>query len=165
MASITLGGNPATTNGDLPAVGTTAPDATLLNASLEDVAISSFRGSPVVLNIFPSVDTGVCAASVRTFNERIGEVEGAQVVNISQDLPFAQKRFCGAEGIEHAVTLSGFRSDFAEKYGVLMTSSAFAGLSARAIVVLDAEGTVKHTELVSEIANAPDFDAALAALK
>ena len=164
MAMTAPGGTPAQTNGELPATGSVAPDATLHDGNLQPVTLSSFRGKSVVLNIFPSVDTGVCAQSVRTFNERLAAVEGLVVINVSLDLPFAQKRFCGAEGIERSITLSAFRSSFAEDFGVLLTSSAFEGLTARAVVVLDAEGVVQHAELVPEIGQEPNYDAAFAAL-
>jgi len=163
MATITLKGNIIHTVGALPAKGTKAPDATLTGLDLKDVQLSSIPGKRV-LNIFPSLDTGVCATSVRTFNKRATEKAGITVLNISMDLPFAQKRFCGAEGIEKALTFSVFRSDFAQKFGVTIQDGGMAGLCSRAVVVLDADGTVLYTEQVPEIAQEPNYDAALAAL-
>ncbi|MGB3736562.1 MAG: thiol peroxidase [Ilumatobacter sp.] len=164
MAEVTLGGNPVHTSGDLPQVGSTAPSFTLTGADLGDVSTSSFEGKNLVLNIFPSVDTPTCAASVRTFNERAADLDNTAVVCISADLPFAQGRFCGAEGIENVSTASSFRSSFGDDFGVNLTDGPLAGVLARAVVVVGADGTVKHTELVSEIANEPDYDAALGAL-
>ncbi|EWS82241.1 peroxidase [Brachybacterium phenoliresistens] len=164
MASITFQQNPVSTVGELPAQGTAAPDAELVGADLSPVTISGLRGSRVVLNIFPSLDTGTCALSVRTFNERAAGLEGTTVLCVSKDLPFAQARFCGAEGIENVTVASAFRSDFGEAYGVTMTDGPLAGLLSRAVVVLDAEGTVLYTQQVPEIADEPDYDAALAAL-
>ncbi|MCA9526830.1 MAG: thiol peroxidase [Myxococcales bacterium] len=139
MATITLGGKPIQTSGDLPAVGATAPDFSLVGASLAEQRLGDFEGIKV-LNIFPSIDTSVCAMSVRRFNAEAAGHPGVSVLNISADLPFAQKRFCGAEGLDGVVTLSTFRSDFAEAYGVKMTAGALAGLCARAVVVVDAAG-------------------------
>jgi thiol peroxidase len=135
----------------------------LTGADLGAVSSDQFSGKPVLLNIFPSVDTPVCATSVRTFNERAAG-SGATVVNVSKDLPFAQKRFCGAEGIENVTTASAFRDSFGEDYGVTIADGPMAGLLARAVVVIDADGNVAYTELVPEIAHEPDYDAALAAL-
>lgn len=164
MAQVTLGGNPVNTNGDLPAVGSSAPDFTLAGGDLSDLTPASLAGKQVILNIFPSVDTPTCATSVRTFNERAAGRDDAVVLCVSADLPFAQARFCGAEGIANVTTGSGFRSSFADDYGVKMVDGKLAGLMARAIVVVDRSGNVVHTELVSEIASEPDYDAALAAL-
>jgi len=164
MASITFQQNPVSTVGELPAQGSAAPDAELVGADLGPVTISGLRGSRVVLNIFPSLDTGTCALSVRTFNERAAGLEDTTVLCVSKDLPFAQARFCGAEGIENVTVASAFRSDFGESYGVTMTDGPLAGLLSRAVVVLDAEGTVLYTQQVPEIADEPDYDAALAAL-
>ena len=163
MAQITLRGNPINTVGDLPAVGSAAPAFALTGVDLGAVTNDQFSGKPVVLNIFPSIDTPVCAASVRTFNERAAG-GGATVVNVSKDLPFAQARFCGAEGIENVTTGSAFRDSFGEDYGVTITDGPMAGLLARAIVVIGADGNVAYTELVPEIATEPDYDAAVAAL-
>lgn len=164
MAEVTLGGNPVHTSGDLPEVGSTAPSFTLTGSDLGDVSASSFEGKNLVLNIFPSVDTPTCATSVRTFNERAAGLDNTAVVCVSADLPFAQGRFCGAEGIENVSTASTFRSSFGDDFGVNLTDGPLAGVLARAVVVVGADGTVKHTELVSEIANEPNYDAALGAL-
>lgn len=162
MAQITLRGNPINTVGELPAVGSKAPGFSLVGGDLAAVSSEQFAGKPVVLNIFPSIDTPVCATSVRTFNERAAGA-GATVVNVSKDLPFAQARFCGAEGIENVKTASAFRDSFGEDYGVTIADGPMAGLLARAIVVIGADGNVAYTELVPEIAQEPNYDAALAA--
>lgn len=164
MAQVTLGGNAVNTNGDLPAVGTAAPEFTLTGGDLGDITSASLFGKKVILNIFPSVDTPTCATSVRTFNERAADRSDAVVLCVSADLPFAQGRFCGSEGLENIVNASGFRSSFATDYGVRLVDGKLAGLMARAVVVLDESGTVTHTELVPEIAQEPDYDAALGAL-
>lgn len=163
MAQITLRGNPINTVGDLPAVGSAAPQFTLTGTDLGPVGSEQFSGTPVLLNIFPSVDTPVCANSVRTFNARAAE-SGVPVLCVSKDLPFAQQRFCGAEGIENVKTASAFRDSFGEDYGITITDGPMAGLLARAVVVIGADGNVAYTELVPEIAEEPDYDAALAAL-
>jgi thiol peroxidase len=163
VAQITLRGNQINTVGELPAIGSQAPGFTLTGTDLGEVSSSQFSGTPVLLNIFPSVDTPVCALSVRTFNERAAG-GGVSVLNVSKDLPFAQKRFCGAEGIENVTTASAFRDGFGEEYGVTIVDGPMAGLLARAIVVIGADGNVAYTELVPEIAQEPDYDAALAAL-
>ncbi|WP_328352669.1 thiol peroxidase [Mycobacterium sp. NBC_00419] len=163
MAQITLRGNPINTVGELPAVGAAAPEFTLTGTDLGNVETGQYSGKAVVLNIFPSVDTPVCATSVRTFNERAAAT-GVPVVNVSKDLPFALKRFCGAEGIENVVSASAFRSSFGEDYGVTIVDGPMAGLLGRAVVVVGADGTVTYTELVPEIGQEPDYDAALAAL-
>lgn len=162
MAQITLHGNPINTVGELPAVGSPAPAFSLTGGDLGAVSSDQLGGKAVVLNIFPSVDTPVCAASVRTFNER-ATASGATVVCVSKDLPFAFSRFCGAEGIDNVTTASAFRSSFGEDYGVTMSDGPMAGLLARAIVVVGADGKVAYTELVPEIAQEPNYDAALAA--
>ena len=162
MAQITLRGNPINTVGDLPAVGSSAPGFSLTGTDLGTVSDEQFRGKPLVLNIFPSVDTPVCATSVRTFNER-AVASGLNVLCVSKDLPFAQNRFCGAEGIENVTTASAFRDGFGEDYGVTITDGPMAGLLARAVVVVGANGDVVYTELVPEIAQEPDYDAAIAA--
>lgn len=164
MAEVTLRGNPIHTSGELPEVGSTMPSFTLTGGDLGDVTSDELSGRAVVLNIFPSVDTPTCAQSVRTFNERVGEADGTEVLCVSADLPFAQGRFCGAEGLTNVRTASTFRSSFADDYGVRLTDGPLAGLCARAVVVVGADGTVKHTELVPEIAQEPDYDAALGAL-
>lgn len=164
MAQITIKGNPIHTVGELPAVGAAAPAFSLTGTDLGPVSSDQFSGKSVVLNIFPSVDTPVCATSVRTFNERAA-AGGATVVNVSKDLPFAQKRFCGAEGIENVTTASAFRDSFGEDYGITLADGPFAGLLGRAVVVIGADGNVAYTELVPEIAQEPNYDAALAAVK
>ncbi|GMA40127.1 thiol peroxidase [Mobilicoccus caccae] len=164
MATTAFKGNPVQTVGDLPAQGEKAPSFTLTGTDLSDVTPSSFEGRRLVLNIFPSVDTGVCAQSVRTFNERAAGLDNATVVCASTDLPFALNRFCGAEGIENVTAASSFRTDFGTQYGVTMSDGPMHGLLARAVVVLDTDGTVLHTELVPEIGQEPDYDAAIAAL-
>ena len=164
MAEITFRGNPIHTVGELPAVGSPAPDFTLTGGNLANVTVSDFAGQSLVLNIFPSIDTGVCQASVRAFNEKAGGREGVTVLNVSADLPFAQTRFCGAEGIENVSSASTFRSDFGATYGVTMSEGPLAGLLSRAVVVVGPDGNVAYTEQVPEIAQEPDYDAALAAL-
>lgn len=155
-------GNPINTVGDLPAVGSTAPSFTLTGTDLGAVTSGQFLDKPVLLNIFPSVDTPVCAASVRTFNERAA-ASGLSVLCVSNDLPFAQSRFCGAEGIENVVTASAFRDSFGADYGITIADGPFAGLLGRAVVLIGADGNVTYTELVPEIAEEPNYDAALAA--
>ena len=165
MASITLGGNPINTLGDLPATGTTAPDFQLVMNDLSTATISDYRGQKVVMNIFPSIDTGTCAASVRKFNEKASQLENTVVLCISRDLPFAQKRFCGAEGLENVITLSDFKDgSFGKAYGLELVDGKLAGLHSRAVVVVDETGNVKYTEQVSEIADEPNYDAVLAVL-
>ena len=164
MASITFHGDPVSTVGELPAVGSAAPAFDLVGADLTPVTSQSLAGRRVVLNIFPSVDTGVCAASVRQFNKLASELDNTTVVCVSADLPFAGARFCGAEGLDDVVTASAFRSSFGENYGVTMAEGPLAGLLARAVVVIGADGVVRHTEQVTEITDEPDYDAALAAL-
>ncbi|MGI9162165.1 MAG: thiol peroxidase [Mycobacterium sp.] len=162
MAQITLRGNPINTVGDLPAVGSSAPAFALTGTDLGTVSLAQFSGKPVLLNIFPSVDTPVCASSVRKFNEQAA-ARGLTVLCVSKDLPFALSRFCGAEGIENVISASAFRDSFGEDYGVTITDGPMAGLLGRAVVVIGADGKVAYTELVGEIAQEPDYDAALAA--
>lgn len=164
MADTAFSGTPAHTVGDLPAVGAAAPAFTTVNADLQDVSLSDFAGKRVILNIFPSIDTGVCANSEREFNTRATGLDNTVVVSVSKDLPFALGRFCAAEGIENVTATSSFRSSFSEDYGVRLLDSPLAGVLARAVVVIDTDGTVLHTELVPEITTEPDYDAALAAL-
>jgi thioredoxin-dependent peroxiredoxin len=165
MAQITLGGNPIHTNGDIPAVGAAAPAFSLTKVDLSETTLADYAGKNLVLNIFPSVDTPVCAQSVRTFNARAAEKADTVVLCVSADLPFAQGRFCGAEGLANVVTGSTFRNpSFLDAYGVRVTDSAFAGLAARAVVVINGSGTVVHSELVGEVAHEPNYDAALAAI-
>jgi thioredoxin-dependent peroxiredoxin len=164
MATATLHGNPVHTVGDLPSVGASAPAYTLTGQDLSDVSSDGFAGSRVVLNIFPSVDTATCAASVRRFNELAASLDNTVVVCASADLPFAMRRFCGAEGIENVVTGSTFRSSFGTDYGVTMTDGPMRGLLARSVVVIDTDGSVLYTQVVSDIGTEPDYDAAVAAL-
>lgn len=165
MASITLGGSPLDTVGDLPAVGTIAPEFSLTASDLSTITNAELTGQRVVLNIFPSIDTAVCATSVRRFNEAAANLDNTTVLCVSADLPFAAARFCGAEGLDRVKTGSVFRSpSFGEAYGVTILNGAFAGLLARSVVVLDTDGRVLHRQLVGEIADEPDYDAALAAL-
>ena len=164
MATITLQGNPLETCGELPAVGSAAPAFTLTKTDLSDVTLQDFAGKTVILNIYPSVDTGVCAASTRKFNELASGKADVAVLCVSADLPFAHSRFCGTEGLDNVVSLSDFRNkDFGNAYGVTITTGVLAGLLSRAIVVIK-DGDVAYTEQVPEIAQEPDYDAALAAV-
>ena len=165
MAEITFRGNPLHTVGELPAVGSPAPGFTLTGLDLSDVTVGDFAGKNLVLNIFPSIDTAVCATSVRTFNERAAALDNTTVLNVSADLPFAMGRFCGAEGIENVQSASAFRSDFGDTYGVRITEGPLAGLMSRAVVVVKGDGVVSYVEQVPEIGQEPDYDSALAALK
>ena len=165
MATTAFKGNPVTTAGELPATGASAPVFELVGEGLSALTSGDLSGR-VVLNIFPSIDTGVCAASVRKFNEAAAKLSNTAVIVVSGDLPFAASRFCTTEGIENVVTASTFRGhEFAQAYGVDVTSGPLTGLTARAVVVLDENDKVVHAELVSEIKNEPNYDAALAALK
>lgn len=165
MAQITLKGNPVNTNNELPEVGAQAPGFSLVKTDLSPASLEDYKGKKVVLNIFPSIDTSTCATSVREFNSKASSLDNTVVLCISKDLPFAQARFCGAEGLENVVPLSDFRNgEFAEQYGIKITDGPLAGLDARAVVVLDESGSVKYTELVPEIVDEPNYEAALAAL-
>lgn len=165
MAQVTLGGNPVDVAGSLPQKGDTAPDFTLTNSDMADVSLSGWQGKRKVLNIIPSIDTGVCAESTRKFNEKAGSLDNTVVLVISADLPFATARFCGAEGVNNVITLSCFRNDqFRKDYGVALEGGPFAGLCARAVVVLDEDNQVLHSQLVPEIGEEPDYEAALKAL-
>lgn len=164
MTSVTFHGSPAHTIGELPAVGSKAPAFELVGADLSSLTSASLAGRRVVLNIFPSIDTGVCATSVREFNKRASGLTNTTVVCVSKDLPFAQARFCGAEGLDDVVTASAFRSTFGEDYGVTLTDSPLAGLLSRAVVVLDGDATVLYTQQVPEVGEEPDYEAAVAAL-
>ncbi|MEU8762298.1 thiol peroxidase [Streptomyces sp. NPDC048659] len=165
MAQVTLKGNPVQVNGSLPAAGTEAPQFSLVGEGLADLSLKDFAGKRKVLNIFPSVDTPTCASSVRAFNSKAAELDNTVVLCISADLPFAQSRFCGAEGLENVKSLSTLRGrEFHSDYGVDIADSPLAGLTARAVVVLDENNKVLHTELVGEIADEPDYEAALAVL-
>ena len=162
MAQITLKGNPIHTSGDLPGVGTAAPAYTLVRTDLAEITGKDYAGQRVVLNIFPSLDTPTCAASVRKFNARANEKPNTAILCVSADLPFAQKRFCGAEGLDNVVPVSNFRSpEFGQAYGVTVVDGPLKGLLARAVVVVDAAGKVLHAELVPEITQEPDYNAAL----
>lgn len=165
MAEITLKGNKIHTYGTLPAVGSKAPDFALTKTDLADVSLKDFAGKKIVLNIFPSIDTGVCAASVRKFNEEVQKLENTVVLCASIDLPFAHSRFCGAEGLESVISVSELRKrQFGEDYGVRIVDGPLAGLFSRAVVVIDEKGVVTYTEQVPEIAQEPDYAAALKAL-
>lgn len=166
MTDVTLGGNPINVAGNLPRKGDIAPDFTLTSKDLKDVGLKDFSGKRKVLNIVPSLDTPVCAKSTRVFNERAAEAPNTAVIVISADLPFAMNRFCSTENISNVVTLSTLRGrDFHGKYGVDITNGPLKGLTARAVVVLDENNRVLHSQLVPEIKNEPDYEAALAALK
>ncbi len=166
MAQITFKGNPIHTLGNLPAVGTAAPDFKLTNGELSEKSLSDYKGKNVVLNIFPSVDTGVCAQSVRTFNKEVSAVDNTVVLCISKDLPFALNRFCAAEGLQNVETLSDFKNnDFTSAYGVQMTDGPLNGLMSRAVVVINPEGKVVYNEQVPEITQEPDYNHAINALK
>lgn len=165
MASITLKGNPFNTAGSLPKVGDKAHDFSLVKSDLSTASLADFKGSRVVLNIFPSLDTGTCAASVRRFNKEAGELANTKVLCISRDLPFAQARFCGAEGLNNVITLSDFADgSFGKNYGLEIVDGPLANLHSRAVVVLDENGVVTYTQQVSEIVDEPDYDSVLAAL-
>jgi thiol peroxidase len=166
MAKITFKGNPVSTAGDLPKAGAKAPDFSLTKTDLSTVSLKDFAGKVVVLNIFPSIDTPVCATSVRKFNQEAAKVADAVIVSVSRDLPFALKRFCAAEGIEKVLPTSDFRSDaFGKDYGTAIKDGPLAGLHARSVVVIGKDGKVVYSELVPEIANEPDYSKALAALR
>jgi thiol peroxidase len=165
MASITLGRNPINTIGQLPQAGSKAADFQLVKNDLSVATLADFAGSKLVLNIFPSIDTGTCATSVRTFNAKASALENTKVLCISRDLPFAQKRFCGAEGLENVVNLSDFKDgSFGKNYGLEIVDGPLAGLHSRVVIIVDENGVVKYAEQVTEIANEPNYDAALAAL-
>lgn len=165
MAEVSFKGNAVHTNGNLPQIGTVAPDFTLTTGELSHKSLQDFKGKQVILNIFPSIDTGTCATSVRQFNEKASGLDNTVVLCISKDLPFAQSRFCAAEGLENVVTLSDFKDDgFAKAYGVQFTDGPLEGLLSRSVVVIDPEGKVKYTEQVAETVEEPNYEAALAAL-
>lgn len=165
MAQITFKGNPVQTAGDLPKVGAQAPDFSLVKTDLSEVSLSSLKGKKVVLNIFPSVDTGVCAASARRFNQIASGLENTVVLNVSKDLPFAHNRFCAAEGLQNVHGASQFKNQsFSSAYGVDMVSGPLAGLMSRAVVIVNEDGNVVYTEQVPEIAQEPDYDSAIKAL-
>jgi thioredoxin-dependent peroxiredoxin len=165
MATVTLGGNAINTSGNLPQVGSVAPDFKMVKNDLSIASLSDYKGQKIVLNVFPSIDTATCATSVRKFNETASKLNNTKVLCISRDLPFAQKRFCGAEGLENVENLSDFKDgSFGKIYGLEIVDSAFAGLHSRVVVVIDENGVVKYTEQVSEIANEPNYEAAINAL-
>ncbi len=166
MAKITIGGNPINTCGELPEVGKQAPDFVLTKTDLSDISLKDVAGKKAVLNIFPSIDTPICAMSVRKFNAEINKFENAVVLCISADLPFAHERFCGAEGLENVISVSELRNrDFGENYGLRITDGPIAGLLARAVIILDETGKVVYTQLVPEIKQEPDYEKALELLK
>lgn len=165
MASIILSGNPVNTNGELPKAGTKAPDFLLTTTNLSNVSLSNFAGTKLVLNIFPSIDTPTCATSVRKFNTDASNLLNTKVLCISRDLPFAQRRFCGAEGLDNVINLSDFNTgDFGKDYGLEFADGAFAGLHSRAVIVIDENGVIKYTEQVANTSAEPNYEAALAAL-
>jgi len=164
MADTALGGNPVHTVGDLPTVGAPSPSFKVTKGDLTEVSADDYAGKRVILNIFPSIDTPTCATSVRKFNEYASGLDNTVVLCVSADLPFAQGRFCGAEGLSNVVTASTFRSDFGTAYGVTLADGKLAGLLARAVVVLDEHGTVVHSQIVPEIAQEPNYDAAIESL-
>lgn len=158
MAITKLQGNPVHTNGELPQIGTKAPDFKLVTSDLKEITLNDFAGEKLIINIFPSIDTGVCATSVRNFN-KIADEKGIKVLCVSKDLPFAAARFCGAEGLHNVITASDFRyNNFATDYGVLLTDSPLQGLCARAVVAVDENGVVTYTELVDEITTEPNYN-------
>lgn len=166
MSKTAFKGNPVQMGGDLPQIGAKAPDFRLTNTDLADISLDSFSGKRVILNIFPSIDTGVCAASVRTFNQHAANMDNAVVVCVSKDLPFAHKRFCGAEGIENVVSASEFKDhSFSKAYGVEMQDGPLVGLMARSVVVVNKKGEVIHTEIVDDITHEPNYEAAINALE
>lgn len=166
MSKVTLKGSPVNTIGELPAVGSKAPEFTLVGTNLSDVKNTDFAGKRIVLNIFPSLDTATCAASVRRFNVEAAKLENAVVVCVSKDLPFAHGRFCTTEGIANVVSASEFRSNnFGKNYGVMITDGPLQGLMARSVVVIDNDGTVLYNQLVPEITEEPDYQPALDSLK
>jgi thiol peroxidase len=166
MANVTLGGTPVETIGKLPVVGSKALDFKLTGTDLSDMSNDDFKGSRLVLNVFPSVDTGTCAQSIRTFNKKASQLDNTKVLCISKDLPFAMARFCGAEGIENVDSFSDYKTgNFGDDYGLTFTTGAFETLLSRCIIVIDTDGTILHTEQVPEIADEPNYEAALKALK
>lgn len=164
-ATVTLGGNPVSVSGKLPATGKTLPKFSLTTSALQDISNKDIAGKRVIFNIFPSIDTPTCATSTRKFNEIAASLQNTEVYCVSADLPFAQGRFCGTEGLSNVKTASSFRSNFGAAFGVNLTTSVLKGVLARAVVVADEKGKVLHTELVSEIANEPNYDAAISSLR
>ena len=165
MSQINLGGNPIHTNGKLPEIGTNAPAFQLLKTDLSTIQLSDYIGKKLILNIFPSIDTGTCAASVRKFNQEANDLKNTLVLCISRDLPFAQKRFCGAEGLENVINLSDFKTGvFGKNYGLEMLDGSLAGLHSRVVIIIDEKGKIVYTQQVPEIANEPDYASVLNAL-
>ena len=164
MATITLGGTPVETIGNLPEIGSKAPSFVLKTKDLSPISLADFKGSRIVLNIFPSIDTEVCGNSVRNFNKKAASLNNTKVLCISRDLPFAHARFCGAEGIENVITGADLTGDFSKDYGLVFTTGAFEGLASRAVIVLDETGTVVYTEQVPETGDEPNYEAAIKAL-
>jgi len=165
MATVTLKGNDINTSGNLPKIGSQAPGFTLVKTDLSTASLSDYKGKAVVLNIFPSIDTGTCAQSVRLFNKELNEIDDISVLCISRDLPFAQARFCGAEGLDNVINLSDFRDNsFGKAYGLDFIDGPLEGLHSRAIIVIDEDGVITHTEQVSEIVDEPNYKAAFEAL-
>ena len=164
-SKVTLGGNPVSTSGKLPKKGAAAPSFTLTTGTLQEISNKDLRGKRVILNIFPSIDTPTCATSTRTFNSLAASLNNTEVYCVSADLPFAQGRFCGTEGLANVKTASSFRSNFGKAFGVNLTDGVLKGILARAVVVLDEKGKVLHSELVSEIANEPNYEAAINSLR
>ena len=165
MATIAFQGKPLNTSGELPAVGIKAPDFSLVSGKLKNISLATYKGKIKILSIVPSLDTPTCAASTRLFNQKADNLENTVVLIVSADLPFAQGRFCEAEGLKEVLPLSSFRSNFAEDYGVKIVDTILAGLTARAVVVIDEKDKVIYTELVAEVADEPDYENALAACK
>mgnify|MGYP006268031203 FL=1 len=164
-ATVTLGGNPVSVGGKLPARGKSLPKFSLTTSALQEISNKDVAGKRVIFNIFPSIDTPTCATSTRKFNEIAASLQNTEIICVSADLPFAQGRFCGAEGISNVKTASSFRSNFGSTFGVNLTSGVLKGVLARAVVVADEKGKVLHTELVGEIANEPNYDAAINSLR
>ncbi len=166
MATITLQGKPIHTIGDLPKIGSQAPDFTLTKVDLSEVSLKDYAGKKIILSIFPSVDTGPCATAMRHFNETASKLKNAIILCVSADLPFAQKRFCGAEGLNNVIPVSAFRhTEFGKKYGVVITDGPLTGLLSRSVVVLDEKGKVVYTQQVAELSGEPDYQAALKAIQ
>jgi thioredoxin-dependent peroxiredoxin len=166
MATITLKGSPVTTSGSLPKVGSKVSSFVLTKADLADTTMDAFAGKRIVFNIFPSIDTGICALSVKRFNKEASSLKNVVVLCISMDLPFAHSRFCGAEGLKDVITLSAFRSDaFGKDFGLVMTDGPLKGLLSRAVIITDEKGIVTYTEQVPEIAQEPDYESALKVLR
>jgi len=165
MAKITLKGNPINTIGELPKINDKAKDFKLVATDLSEKTLADFKDNTLVLNIFPSLDTGTCAASVRRFNKEAGDLKDTKVLCISKDLPFAQARFCGAEGLDDVITLSDFRSDFVKQYGLEIADGPLAGLASRVVIIIDTKGNIVYTQQVPEIIDEPNYDEVLSFLK